>query len=146
MTSWLEMPELEALVQAADAKPCDLVLLCECVEAIAIALQRSARLEGRPPVVTFWNPKGAYYNVRVHENRYSIAYQRDVGQLKFTLDRTEELAWKICGYKCTPAAMRAARARADREGFTSRILPERFFHTDNADDRAADKAEKRAQG
>ena len=65
--------------------------------------------------IGFWTPKN-----------YRLCYKR-VGNQPFTLTFTEELAWKICGYRCTPAEMRAARARAARDGFTGEILPNEYF-------------------
>jgi hypothetical protein len=127
MAHWLEVPELEAMLQAANERPPSLDLLHECVEAIAVALQRDVIREGRPPVVTFRNHHGAYYNVRVQEEAYRVVYLHSVAQFEFTLTVTEELAWKICGYRCTPAEMRAARVRATRDGFTGEILPNEYF-------------------
>jgi hypothetical protein len=129
MAHWFEMPELESLVQAANNEPPSLDVLRDCVAAIAGALERPMVLEGSPPVVTFRNHHGAYYNVSVHQEAYRIVYIHSVTQLEFTLSRTEELAWKICGYKCTPAEMRAARERAERDGFTGEILPNEYFST-----------------
>jgi len=130
MANWLEMPELETLLQAANAQPLSLDVLRECVEAIAAAVERKVSLEGREPVVTFRNHKGAYYNVRVDQGEYRIVYEHAVAQLEFTLDRTEELAWRICGYKCTPAEMRAAKKRAQHDGFLGKILPNEYFDAD----------------
>jgi hypothetical protein len=127
MAHWLEVPELEALVDAADRKPPSLDVLRECVEAIAEALEREVTFRGHPPVVTFLNHRGAYYNVSVREQEYWIIYEHSVTQLEFALDRTCALAWRICGYKCTPAEMREAKERARREGFTGEILPNEYF-------------------
>jgi hypothetical protein len=127
MASWLEMSDLEALVQSADANPPSLDALHRCVEAIAGALEREVALEGKPPVVTYRNHKGAFYNVSVHAQEYRVFYLHSVAQLEFTLDRTEHLAWRICGYRCSPAEMRAARQRALRDGFTGAILPDEYF-------------------
>jgi hypothetical protein len=121
------MPELEELLQAADDRPASLDLLRDCVEAIAVALEREIVLEGNPPIVTFRNHKGAYYNVSVHQEGYRIVYEHSVSQLEFTVVRTEQLAWRICGYRCTPAEMRAARERAESEGFVGEILPDEYF-------------------
>jgi hypothetical protein len=127
MAHWLEVPDLEERLQAADAMPPSLDLLRECVEAIAVALEREVVLEGNPPIVTFRNHHAAYYNVSVHREEYRVVYIHSVAHLEFTLPRTAELAWKICGYRCTPAEMRAARERAAHDGFTGEILPNEYF-------------------
>jgi hypothetical protein len=127
MAHWLEVPELEALVQAADDKPASLDSLHECVLVIAKTLEREVTLHGGPPMVTFLNHKGAYYNVSVHEEAYRVLYEHSVTQLEFTFERTGALAWRICGYRCTPAEMRDAKARARRDGFTGEILPNEYF-------------------
>ena len=102
--------------------PPSLDLLRECVETIAAALERDVVHEGEPPIVTFRNHHGAYYNVSVHAEEYRITYIH-LARIEFAQRHTEELAWKICGYRCTPAEMRAARARAERDGFIGDILP-----------------------
>jgi hypothetical protein len=131
MAHWLEVPEVEAFVQAAGERPLSLDVLHECVEAIAAAVNRHVKRQGDPPVVTYRNHKGAFYNVSVRDGEYWIFYEHAVAQLEFSADRTEELAWKICGYKCTPAEMRMARARAERDGFTGKILPNEYFLADS---------------
>jgi hypothetical protein len=126
MAHWLDVPELEERVQAADREPPSLELLRECVTAIAAALQRDVSHEGDPPIITFLNHHGAYYNVRVHADEYRVLYMHHA-QIEFALRRTGELAWKICGYRCTPAQMREAKAQAEREGFTGDVLPNEYF-------------------
>jgi hypothetical protein len=137
MASWLEMPELEAMVKAADAKPLGLGVLRECVAAIAVAVEREVQIEGDAPVMTFCNHRGAYYNVHLHDGSYRIAYLHQAAQLEFTAERTEVLAWRICGYRCTPVEMRAARERAARDGFTGKILPNEYFEDRKDRDGAA---------
>jgi hypothetical protein len=122
---------LEALLQVADAHQPSLDVLRECVEAIAAAVEREFRLAGHEPILTFQNHKGAYYNVRVDQGEYLVIYQHSLARLEFTVDRTEVLAWKICGYKCTPAEMRAARERARCDGFLDKIIPNEYFYADN---------------
>jgi hypothetical protein len=126
MAHWLEVPDLEELLGAKDAMPPSLGLLRECVEAIAAALERDVVHEGEPPIVTFRNHHGAYYNVSVHAEEYRVTYIH-LARIEFAQRRTEELAWKICGYRCTPAEMRVARERAERDGFTGDILPNEYF-------------------
>jgi hypothetical protein len=126
MAHWLEVPELEARLQAVDEMPPSLTLLRECVDAIAAELEREILQEGHPPIVTFRNHHGAFYNVSIHEEEYRVFYMHNA-QIEFSLRRTAELAWKICGYRCTPAEMRAARARAAQDGFTGEILPNEYF-------------------
>jgi hypothetical protein len=130
MAHWLELPDLETLLQAADAKQPSLDVLRECVLSIAAAVEREVKLEGREPMLTFRNHKGAYYNVRVEEREYLIIYEHALAQLEFKLDSTQVLAWRICGYKCTPAEMRVARERAQSDGFFGKILPNEYFHGD----------------
>jgi hypothetical protein len=127
MATWLEMPELEARVKAVDAQPPDLDRLRAAVEAIAASLEREVKTEGSPPHLTFCNHKGAYYNVKVHHGGYRVLYIHQAAQLEFKQHSTAELAWKICGYKCSPEQMRAAKARAERDGFTGKILPNEYF-------------------
>ena|SRR5579871_3025473 len=126
MAHWLDVPELETRLLATDDMPPSLNLLRQCVGAIAAELEREIQQEGEPPVITFRNHHGAYYNVRVHEEEYRVVYMHNA-QIEFSLKRTGELAWKICGYRCTPAEMRAARARAEQDGFTGEILPNEYF-------------------
>ena len=126
MAHWLEVPELEARLQAADDSPPSLDLLCECVHAIVETLQRDVVRKGKPPVLTFLNHHGAYYNVSVHAEEYRVIYMHHA-HIEFAVKRTEELAWRICGYRCTPAEMRDARARAEQDGFTGEILPNEYF-------------------
>ncbi len=96
------------------------------MDAIAAELEREILQEGHPPIVTFRNHHGAFYNVSVHGEEYRVVYMHNA-QIEFSLRRTAELAWKICGYRCTPAEMRAARARAAQDGFTGEILPNEYF-------------------
>ncbi len=102
MAHWLEVPDLEELLKAKDEMPPSLDLLRECVETIAAALERDVVHEGEPPIVTFRNHHGAYYNVSVHAEEYRITYIH-LARIEFAQRHTEELAWKICGYRCTPA-------------------------------------------
>jgi hypothetical protein len=113
-------------LQAVDDLPPSLVLLRECVVAIAAELEREILQEGHPPIITFRNHHGAFYNVSVQEEEYRIVYMHNA-QIEFALRRTAELAWKICGYRCTPAEMRAARERAAQDGFSGEILPNEYF-------------------
>jgi hypothetical protein len=126
MAHWLEVPELEERLQAIDDLPPSLTLLRECVGAIAAELEREILHEGQPPVITFRNHHGAFYNVSVHAEEYRVVYMHNA-QIEFALTRTCELAWKICGYRCSPAEMRAARALAAQDGFTGEILPNEYF-------------------
>jgi hypothetical protein len=126
MAHWLEVPDLEARLQAVDQQPPSLELLRECVAAIVAALERDVVQKGSPPIITFLNHHGAFYNVSIHAEEYQIIYVHHA-HIEFALKRTEELAWRICGYRCTPAEMRAARARAERDGFTGEILPNEYF-------------------
>jgi hypothetical protein len=114
-------------VKDADARPPDLDRLRAAVEAIAAALEREVRIEGNSPLLTFLNHKGAYFNVKVHHGGYRVLYIHQAAQLEFKQHGTAELAWKICGYKCSPEQMRAAKVRARRDGFTGEILPNEYF-------------------
>jgi hypothetical protein len=137
MAHWLAVPDLEAMIETAAEREASLHELQECVEAIIKTLERQVRYQGRPPMVTYHNHRGAYFNVSVHEGKYRVIYEHQVAQLEFGLERTDDLAWRICGYRCTPAEMRAARERAQRDGFTGEILPNIYFkppHTVTDDD------------
>jgi hypothetical protein len=127
MAHWLEVPDLEALIESAAERDASLHALHECVEAIIVALERQVEFKGHPPMVTYCNHRGAYFNVSVHERKYRVIYEHQVAQLEFGLTRTDELAWRICGYRCTPAEMRAARERALQDGFNGTILPSIYF-------------------
>jgi hypothetical protein len=137
MAHWLEVPELEVMIESAAEREASLNALHECVEAIIAALERQVEYKGRPPIVTYCNHRGAYFNVSVNQGRYRVIYEHQVAQLEFGLARTDELAWRICGYRCTPAEMRAARERARLDGFIGDILPNKYFkppHTAADDD------------
>jgi len=137
MAHWLEVPDLEAMIEAAAKREASLHALHECVEAIIAALQRQVKYQGRPPMVTYQNHRGAYFNVSVHEGGYRVIYEHHVAQLEFKLPRTDDLAWRICGYRCTPAEMRRARERARRDGILGNVLPNTYFkppHTAADDD------------
>jgi hypothetical protein len=126
MPNWLEVPELEARIQATDDMPPSLALLRDCVGAIVAELDRDVSHQGQPPIISFLNHHGAYYNVSIHEEEYRVLYMHNA-QIEFRLKRTGELAWKICGYRCTPAQMREAKAHAERDGFTGDIIPNEYF-------------------
>lgn len=127
---WLGVPELEARLAAIKTDPPDLQLLCAAVNDIAGTLTRRVKMTaGRGAMVTFESPRLAYFNVVVQGNEYHVFYQHEAAQLDLVFQSTEELAWRICGYPCSPAEMRVARERAAREGITDKVLPVRFFRT-----------------
>jgi hypothetical protein len=78
-------------------------------------------------MVTFEAPGLAFYNFSVREDEYRVLYQHEAAQLDLTYGYTDELAWRICGYPCSPAEMRKARKKAERLGITDKKLPPRFF-------------------
>jgi hypothetical protein len=110
MAHWLEVPDLEELLKAKDEMPPSLDLLRECVEAIAAALERDVVHEGEPPIVTFRNHHGAYYNVSVHAEEYRITYIH-LARIEFAQRHTEELAWSVEDLRLPLYAGRDARRK-----------------------------------
>ena len=129
MAHWMDVPELETMLQDMNAKPADMDTLCAAVAIIAEKLDRNVKTVGRKSaMVTFESPGLTFYNVAVKGEEYFVLFQHEAAQLDMTFGYTVDLAWRICGYPCSPADMRAARVRAAQEGFDDlKTLPARFF-------------------
>jgi hypothetical protein len=130
MAHWLEVPELEALLHDMSAQPADVQVLCLAVTMIVEKLDRSVKTVGdKSRMVTFESPGLTFYNVAVREEEYRVLFQHEAAQLDLVFDYTIDLAWRICGYPCSPADMREVRVRAARDGFTDlKKLPRHYFH------------------
>jgi hypothetical protein len=124
---WLSAPELEAMLQDLAAHPADVEKLRAAVEAIVEKLNRPVKIVGKGKVVTFEFPGLAFYNVSVREDEYRVLLQHEAAQLDLVYGYTDELAWRICGYPCSPAEMREARKKAESLGITNKKLPPSFF-------------------
>jgi hypothetical protein len=127
MAHWLSVPELEAMLQDMNARSADLEVLCAAVDAIVAGLDRPVKKVRSGRMVTFEAPGLAFYNVSVRQDGYRVLYQHEAAQLDLTYGYTDDLAWRICGYPCSPAQMRQARQQAEREGIAGKKLPPRFF-------------------
>jgi hypothetical protein len=127
MAHWMDVPELEMMLQEMNAQPADIELLRTAVNAIVAELNRPVRAVGSGRMVTFHYPGLAFYNVSVREDEYRVLLQHEAAQLDVTYGYTDELAWRICGYPCSPAEMREARKRAEAEGIAGEKLPPSFF-------------------
>jgi hypothetical protein len=125
---WLEMPELEAQVTAADSKPASLGLLRECVEAIATATERRVKIEPSGSYLRIRNQQDKQFNVTVRDGEYYGYFQQYAERSESVVRHTAKLSWEICGFMCTPAEMRDARDRARRDGITESI-PLNYFDT-----------------
>jgi hypothetical protein len=123
----MDVPELETMLQEMNAQPADIELLRVAVNAIVAELSRPVRAVGSGRMVTFQYPGLAFYNVSVREDEYRVLLQHEAAQLDVIYGYTDELAWRICGYPCSPAEMREARKRAEAEGITAEKLPPSFF-------------------
>ena len=121
------MPELEAALDAMREQPADLAVLRNAVATIVAALNRPVNTVGEGRMVTFEFPGLAFYNVSVHGEEYRVLLQHEAAQLDLFYGYTDELAWRICGYPCSPAEMRQARQKAESEGVVDKKLPPRFF-------------------
>jgi hypothetical protein len=150
MAHWMDVPELEAMLQEMDVQPVDVETLCAAVAVIAGRLDRPVKTVGRKSaMVTFESPGLKFYNVGVREEEYRVLFQHEAAQLDLVFGYTVDLAWRICGYPCSPADMRQARARAAAEGVRDlKKLPPRFFRPrrrSNRDDSGRRAANERLQ-
>jgi hypothetical protein len=127
MAHWMSMPELEAALQELNKQPATMGVLREAVAAIVEALNRPVKTVTNPRVVTFEYPGLIFYNVRVTEDQYRVLFQHEAAQIDLVYDYTDDLAWRICGYPCSPEAMRAARKKAESLGIGEKKLPASFF-------------------
>ena len=103
-------------------------VLCEAVAAIVGILNRPVTTEVHGGVTTFSYPGLIFYNVRVVADEYHVLFQHEAAQIDLVYERTDELAWRICGYPCSPTEMRDARKKAESLGITAKKLPASFFH------------------
>jgi hypothetical protein len=127
MAHWMSVPELEAALREMNKQPTDLDVLRSAVAAIVETLDRPVTIETHERVVTFKYPGLIFYNVRAIDDEYHVLLQHEAAQATRIYGYTEELAWRICGYPCSPAEMREARKKAESEGITEKKLPARFF-------------------
>jgi len=102
-------------------------LLRGAVATIADMLGRPVKTVINERFMTFEYPGLIFYNVRVMDDEYHVLFQHEAAQATRIYGYTDELAWRICGYPCTPAELREARKRAESEGITAKKLPPRFF-------------------
>ena len=127
MAHWMSVPHLEAALQEMSKQPTDLDVLRAAVAAIVEALNRPVKTVRHEKVVTFEYPGLIFHNVRVMDDEYHVLFQHEAAQATRIYGYTDELAWRICGYPCSPAEMREARKNAESRGITAKKLPASFF-------------------
>lgn len=123
----MDVPDLEMTLQQINEQPAAIGVLRTAVNTIVASLDRPVTTAGEGEMVTFHYPGLAFYNVCVRAEEYHVILQHEAAQLDVIYGYTDELAWRICGYPCSPAEMREARKRAAAEGITDKRLPPRFF-------------------
>jgi len=127
MAHWMSVPELEAVLREMNERSTDLDVLRGAVAAIVEALNRPVKTVTYEKLVTFEYPGLIFYNVGVMEDEYHVLFQHEAAQATRVYGYTDELAWRICGYPCSPAEMREARKKAQSVGITDKKLPASFF-------------------
>jgi len=127
MAHWMSVPHLEAALQEMNAQPVDVDVLRAAVGSIVETLNRPVKTMSHGKNVTFEYPGLIFYNVRVMDNEYHVHRQHEAAQTNLIHGYTDELAWRICGYPCSPAEMREARKNAESRGITAKKLPASFF-------------------
>jgi hypothetical protein len=127
MAHWMSVPELEAALREVNKGPTDLDVLRAAVAAIVEALNRPVRTVSHQKVVTFEYPGLIFHNVSVMDGEYHVLFQHEAAQATRIYGYTDELAWRICGYPCSPAEMREARKKAESQGIRDKKLPASFF-------------------
>ena len=127
MAHWMSVPELEAALREMNEQPAHTDVLRAAVAAIVEALNRPVKTVIHEKVVTFEYPGLIFFNVRVVDDEYSVLFQHEAAQATRIYGYTEELAWRICGYPCSPAEMREARKKAESLGISNKKLPASFF-------------------
>jgi hypothetical protein len=127
MAHWMSVPYLEAALQEMNKQPTDLDVLRAAVAAIVETLNRPVKTLRHETLVIFEYPGLIFHNVSVTDDEYHVLLQHEAAQATRIYGYTDELAWRICGYPCSPAEMREARKRAESQGITSKKLPARFF-------------------
>ncbi len=127
MAHWMSLPHLEAALQEMNERQTDLDVLRAAVAAIVEALNRPVKTVRYEKLVTFEYPGLIFYNVSVTDDEYHVLFQHEAAQATRMYGYTDELAWRICGFPCSPAEMREARKRAESQGITHKKLPASFF-------------------
>jgi hypothetical protein len=127
MAHWMSVPELEVVLREMNDRRTDLDVLRTAVAAIAEALNRPVKIVTHEKVVTFEYPGLIFYNVGITGEEYHVLFQHEAAQATRIYGYTDELAWRICGYPCSPAEMREARKKAVSQGITDKKLPASFF-------------------
>ena len=128
MAHWMQVPDLEAMLQEIDAAPASIETLCAAVAVIAETLDRPVkRVGGASPMATFEGVGLRFYNVGVAGDEYRVWFLHEAAQLDIVFGYTADLAWRICGYPCSPEEMREARKKAESVGITDKRLPASFF-------------------
>ncbi len=127
MAHWMSLPHLEAALQEMNERQTDLDVLRAAVAAIVEALNRPVKTVRYEKLVTFEYPGLIFYNVSVTDDEYHVLFQHEAAQATRMYGYTDELAWRICGFPCSPAEMREARKRAESQGITNKKLPASFF-------------------
>jgi hypothetical protein len=124
---WMNVPVLEAALEEMSKQPTELDVLRAAVAAIVEALNRPVKTVRHEKLVIFEYPGLIFHNVRVMDGEYHVLFQHEAAQATRIYGYTDELAWRICGYPCSPAEMREARKKADSLGVTNKKLPPSFF-------------------
>jgi hypothetical protein len=127
MAHWMSVPELETALRDTNKQPADLGALRAAVAAIAEALNRPVKTVAQEKIVTFEYPGLIFFNVRVVDDEYNVLFQHEAAQSTRIYGYTDELAWRICGYPCSPAEMREAKKKAESQGIREKKLPASFF-------------------
>jgi hypothetical protein len=127
MAHWMSVAHLEAALQEMNAQPADVDVLCAAVASIVEMLNRRVKTMSQGKNVTFEYPGLIFHNVRVLDGEYHVHRQHEAAQTNLIYGYTDELAWRICGYPCSPAEMREARKNAESRGITAKKLPASFF-------------------
>jgi len=127
MAHWMSVPELEAALQELNRQPAELKVLCAAVGAIIETLNRPVTIVSQGEIVIFEYPGLIFHNVRVLDDEYHVLRQHEAAQVALIYGYTDELAWRICGYPCSPAEMRKARSKAESLGIARKKLPGSFF-------------------
>src|SRR5580704_18370212 len=127
MAHWMSVPELEATLREMNEQSPDLGILCSAVAAIVKTLNRPAKIVSLEEIVIFEYPGLIFHNVRLRDEEYYVRRQHEAAQVDLIYGYTDELAWRVCGYPCSPAEMREAKKNAESRGIAAEKLPASFF-------------------
>jgi len=127
MAHWMSVPELEAVLREMNKQPANMDALRAAVAAIVKALNRPVKTVSHEKVVTFEYPGLIFYNVTIVDDEYHVLFQHEAAQATRIYGYTEEMAWRICGYPCSPAEMREAKKKAESQGISNKKLSASFF-------------------